>query len=40
MNVPLPFTHSPEAFWWITGACFAMAAAITAYFIRRRWFPN
>lgn len=40
MNVPLPFTHSPEAFWWITGSCFAMAAAITGYFVRRHWFPN
>lgn len=40
MNVPLPFTHSPEAFWWITGSCFAMSAAITAYFIRKHWFPN
>ncbi|MCW3846967.1 zinc transporter ZntB [Sphingomonas sp. LB-2] len=40
MNVPLPFTHSPEAFWWITGSCVAMAAAITAYFIGKHWFPN
>jgi zinc transporter len=40
MNVPLPFTHSPDAFWAITIACFAMAAVIAAYFIRRHWFPR
>ena len=40
MNVPLPFTHSDASFWWITVICIAMAAAITAYFIRRHWFPR
>ncbi|MEI9850231.1 MAG: CorA family divalent cation transporter [Sphingomonas sp.] len=38
MNVPLPFSHAPSAFWWITLICLLLAAAITAYFMRRHWF--
>jgi zinc transporter len=40
MNVPLPFSHSPESFWWIVAMCVAMSVGITAYFIRRHWFPR
>jgi zinc transporter len=39
MNVDgIPYAHSPEAFWWVTGICLAMAVGITAYFARRHWF--
>lgn len=40
MNVPLPFTHSPEAFWWIVGGSVVISVAIVAYFIRKHWFPD
>lgn len=40
MNVPVPYAHAPQAFWWITIACLAISAAIAIYFIRRHWFPR
>ena len=40
MNVPLPFSHSPESCWWIVFMCVVMSVGIAAYFIRRHWFPR
>jgi zinc transporter len=38
MNVAIPFAEDPGAFWWVTGICLAISAAITAFFMRRHWF--
>jgi zinc transporter len=39
MNVDgIPYAHEPWAFDAVTGACAAIAAAVTIYFVRRHWF--
>jgi zinc transporter len=39
MNVDgIPYAHTPNAFWWVTGICVVMAAGITIFFVRRHWF--
>ena len=40
MNVPVPFAHTTDAFWGITIFCVVISAAITAYFVKKHWFPN
>jgi len=39
MNVDgIPYAHDPWAFDAVTGACAVIAAAISIYFIKQRWF--
>lgn len=38
MNVDLPFQHAPWAFDAIAGACVAIAAGVTGWFLRQHWF--
>jgi zinc transporter len=39
MNVAgIPFAHAPWAFAGVTGLCVVMAVAITAFFVRHKWF--
>ena len=39
MNVDgIPYAHQPWAFDAVTGVCSAIAAAISIYFIKQRWF--
>lgn len=41
MNVAgIPFAHQPWAFDGVVLLCAVVAVAITAYFVRRRWFPG
>jgi zinc transporter len=39
MNVEgIPYAHHPSSFWVVTGFCVLVAAAVFAWFARRRWF--
>ena len=41
MNVEgIPYAHEPWAFWGVFWLCVAIAAAVTAYFVRRHWFER
>lgn len=41
MNVDgIPFAHAPWAFDGVVLVCAVIAVVITAYFVRRHWFPN
>ena len=41
MNVAgIPYAHEPWAFWGVFWLCVAIAAAVTAYFVRRHWFER
>jgi len=41
MNVKgIPYADASWAFWGVVGVCGMLAAAITAYFLRRHWFRN
>jgi magnesium transporter len=37
MNIPLPFSDRPYAFWLITGGMAAISGGLLIYFRRRRW---
>ena len=38
MNVPLPLTEHPYAFWILTALTLVVMTAVTRYFIKKRWF--